>query len=171
VTGGVTEAGEVAGVGGGRPELAAGGVGADEARVVVDALVAELQAGIDTRDADVYNRHFADDLLWGSPFGYVLQGYEPLHAIHVRFNAQAEHRGGNSSRYEVAAVLSPAPDVIVTQVKRVALDPDGTPVPPSVPGPGASGAFSEMALYVLVRRGGDWWLAAGQNTLVLPPPG
>jgi hypothetical protein len=25
-------------------------------------------------------------------------------------------------------------------------------------------SFSEMALYVLVRRGGVWWLAAGQNT-------
>jgi hypothetical protein len=32
-------------------------------------------------------------------------------------------------------------------------------------------AFSEMALYVLVRRGGTWWLAAGQNTPMLPPPG
>lgn len=31
--------------------------------------VGELQAGIDARDADVYNRHFADDVLWGSPFG------------------------------------------------------------------------------------------------------
>lgn len=28
----------------------------------------------------------------------------------------------------------------------------------------------EMALYVLVWRGGTWWLAAGQNTPVLPPP-
>ncbi|HEY2521265.1 MAG TPA: SgcJ/EcaC family oxidoreductase [Streptosporangiaceae bacterium] len=151
-----------------RPDLAAGGVSAGEARTAVEALVAELQAGIDTRDADVYNRHFAADLLWGSPFGMVLQGYEPLHAIHVRINA--EQRGGPASRYEVAAVLSPAPDVIVTQVRRVALAPDGTPVPPAAPGADPGGAFSEMAMYVLVRRDGDWWLAAGQNTIVQPPP-
>jgi len=152
-----------------RPALAAGGVSADEARTAVDALVAELQAGWDTRDAGLTNRHFATDLLWGSPFGAVLQGYEPLHRIHVRLKQQG--RGGPASRYEVAAVLSPAPDVVVTQVRRVALGPDGAPVPPRPPGDGASGAFSEMALYVLVRRDGQWWLAAGQNTLVLPPPG
>lgn len=27
-----------------------------------------------------------------------------------------------------------------------------------------------MALYVLVRRDGQWWLAAGQNTIVRPTP-
>jgi hypothetical protein len=25
-------------------------------------------------------------------------------------------------------------------------------------------------LYVLVRRGGTWWVAAGQNTPIQPPP-
>lgn len=28
--------------------------------------------------------------------------------------------------------------------------------------------FSEMAMYVLVRRGDQWWLAAGQNTPMRP---
>jgi hypothetical protein len=49
----------------------------------------------------------------------------------------------------------------------VALAPDGLPVQPTGD---LTGPFSEMALYVLVRRGGTWWLAAGQNTPVLPSP-
>jgi hypothetical protein len=44
-----------------------------------------------------------------------------------------------------------------------ALDPDGRPLEPTS---NATGAFSEMALYVLVRRNDTWWLAAGQNTPV-----
>jgi hypothetical protein len=28
--------------------------------------------------------------------------------------------------------------------------------------------FSEMAMYVLVRRDRRWWLAAGQNTPIRP---
>jgi uncharacterized protein (TIGR02246 family) len=152
--------------GGARPVLGNGGVPAGDAAVAVATLVAELQQGLDDRDADVYNRHFAADVLWGSPFGAVLQGYEPLHAIHVRLNR--EKRGGPSSRYEVAGILSPSPDVIVAQVRRVALGPGGQPVPPNS---SQAGAFSEMAMYVLVRRDGAWWLAAGQNTPVQPPPG
>jgi uncharacterized protein involved in response to NO len=57
----------------------------------------------------------------------------------------------------------PAPGVAVAQVRRVALDRDGEPIKPS---DNISGSFSEMALYVLVRRDGVWWLAAGQNTLI-----
>ena len=155
----------VADAGGDRPVLGAGGLATGGAAEAVQGLVAELQAGLDSRDADVYNRHFAADVIWGSPFGATVHGYDRLHAIHVQL--KREQRGGPSSRYEIVAVLSPAPDVALAQVRRVALDPDGQPVTPSAD---LTGSFSEMALYVLVRRDGTWWLAAGQNTPVQPVP-
>jgi pyridoxamine 5'-phosphate oxidase family protein len=130
-----------------------------EAAEAVAGLIAELQVGIDVHDADIYNRHFAADVIWGSPYGAIVQGYDELHAIHTHLLEQAT--GGPPSRYEVVQVVAPTPDVALAHVRRVALDPTGRPLPPA-PEPGSG--FSEMALYVVVRRGRDWWLAAGQNT-------
>jgi len=45
------------------------------------------------------------------------------------------------------------------------LDDDGQPAPPMAE---PDRPFSEMAMYVLVRREGQWWLAAGQNTPMRP---
>jgi hypothetical protein len=77
---------------------------------------------------------------------------------------QEQAKGGPPSRYEIVRILVPTPDVAVAQVRRVALDVAGRPLVP--PFDATGGPFSEMALYVLVRRGDDWWLAAGQNTLI-----
>jgi PPOX class F420-dependent enzyme/OxyR family protein/uncharacterized protein (TIGR02246 family) len=148
-----------------RPSLGRDDGATQRANQAVADFVDELQEGWDQHDADITNRHFANDILWGSPFGVTLQGYEQLHAIHVRLKQVA--RGGASTRYEIAQVLAPAADTAIAHVRRVALDNDGQPVEPSSD---VTGAFSEMALYVLVRRNGTWWLAAGQNTIVLPPP-
>jgi uncharacterized protein (TIGR02246 family) len=142
-----------------RPTLGAEGAEAQEAIDAVARPVEELQAGWDQHDADLSNRHFAADIMWGSPFGATVYGYEELHAIHVRLKQQK--RGGPSTRFEIVRVLAPAPGVAVAQVRRVALDADGQPIEPS---DDVTGSFSEMALYVLVRRDGVWWLAAGQNT-------
>ena len=146
-----------------RPTL---GVERAEAKEAIDAvarLVEELQAGWDRHDADLSNRHFAANVMWGSPFGATVHGYEELHAIHVRLKQQG--RGGLSSRFEVVRVLAPAPGVAVAQVRRVALDSEGQPIAPS---DNITDSFSEMTLYVLVRRGDIWWLAAGQNTPIRP---
>ena len=104
---GMEERRAVADADGDRPLLGAGGLAADGAAEAVQGLVAELQAGLDSSDADVYNRHFAADVIWGSPFGATVHGYDRLHAIHVQL--KRERRGGPSSRYEIVAVLSPAP--------------------------------------------------------------
>ena len=72
---------------------------------------------------------------------------------------------GSSSRYQTEQVMALAPDVAVAQVRRVALHADGEQIPID-----DVSAFSEMAMYVLVRRDGRWWLAAGQNTPIRPKP-
>jgi uncharacterized protein (TIGR02246 family) len=134
-----------------------------EASDAVVRLVAELQAGWDQHDADITDRHLAADVAWGSPFGATVHGYDQLHAIHVKLKEQS--KGGFSSRFEVERVLALAPGVAVAHVRRLALGPNGQPVEPSS---NTSGVFSEMALYVLVRRDGNWWVAAGQNTPIRP---
>lgn len=149
----------------GHPALDLGDGATIEATEAASALAAELQAGWDARDADVSNQHFAADIVWGSPFGATVHDYDELHAIHERL--KKERRGGPASRYELVRVVAPAPGVAVAQIRRTALGADGEPLEPTAD---LTGSFSEMALYVLVRRGGTWWLAAGQNTPVLPPP-
>jgi PPOX class F420-dependent enzyme/OxyR family protein/uncharacterized protein (TIGR02246 family) len=148
-----------------RPRIDTEGAAAHRANEAVVQLVEELQAGWDQHDADITDRSLANDVLWGSPYGATLQGYEQLHEIHIRLKQQA--KGGHSSRFEIAAILTPTPNVAVAQIRRVALGTNGDAVEPTSE---LTGAFSEMALYVLVRRDRTWWLAAGQNTPVRPPP-
>jgi uncharacterized protein (TIGR02246 family) len=143
-----------------RPTVGVTGEGLSAARAAVDRFVEELQEGFDRRDADIYNRHFASDVRWGSPFGAMVCGYDDLHAAHRRL--LRDDAGGAGSRYRVLDVLAVGEDVAVAQVRR-----EG-PVAPRR-GEAATprgGSFSEVALYVLVRRAGQWWLAAGQNTVV-----
>jgi uncharacterized protein (TIGR02246 family) len=129
----------------------------------VARFVEELQAGWDRHDAGITDRSLALDVVWGSPFGATVQGYDQLHAIHVKL--KKESKGGSISRFEIERVLVPAPGIAVAHVRRVALQNQGQPVEP---GSATSDIFSEMALYVLVRRDGTWWVAAGQNTPIRP---
>ncbi|MEV5650388.1 SgcJ/EcaC family oxidoreductase [Nocardia sp. NPDC052254] len=120
------------------------------AEQVAAHLAAELQRAGETGDADLYDNSFAADVLWGTPFGATVIGYDQLNPIHHKLmTAQV----APSSAFEVVTANSPAPGVVVTQIRRRATDP---------------AAFSEMALYVLVQRAGRWWLAAAQNTPLNP---
>ena len=144
-----------------RPTFDTDPAAAADARAAVDSVVAELQAGLDRSDADTYNRHFAADVIWGSPYGALVWGYDRLHAIHQRLHRDAPV---GRSRYVIERVLSPAHGVAVAQVRREALGDDDRPLDPAQ-------SFHEMATYVIVRRDGDWWLVAGQNTPVQPGKG
>ena len=142
-----------------RPAVAAGDVRV--ATEVVTAFVREMADGRAARDAEAADRRFAADVAWGSPYGATVHGIDALLPIHERLQRQGA--GGLSSRYEIDRVLPLGDDVIVTHVARHALGPDGATLPPS-----DGSATSEMMLYVLVRRDGQWWLAAGHNTPIRP---
>ena len=121
----------------------------------VDEFVAGLQDGIDNGSGDVYDRQFASDVLWGNPYGGTLSGYQPLNAAHRTLMAAGV---APPSRYQVVQVVTPVPGVVIAHVRRDDLSAD------------TNKRFSEMAMYVLVERGGQWWLAAGQNTPVAERP-
>jgi uncharacterized protein (TIGR02246 family) len=124
----------------------------------VEGFVAGLQAAIDAWDANGFNRHFAADVLWGSPFGAVVSGYDEIHAIHSRmFAAASERQGrdeGGGSRYEIEHARLVADGVAIAYVRRFSLAERGPEVP------ARADAFDELALFVLVQRDGAWWLAA-----------
>jgi uncharacterized protein (TIGR02246 family) len=145
-----------------RPVIAAT-AHAEEARRAVRALVAELQAGWDSHDAEIADRHMSADIAWGSPYGATVHDFDTLYTIHQRL--KRENTGGMQSRYEVNRVLPITRDVVVAHVARHALDAHGDLI---LPGDDAQSGFSEMALYVLVRPDDTWWLAAGQNTPIRP---
>jgi hypothetical protein len=65
----------------------------------------------------------------------------------------------------VRHVLAVGEDTVIAHIARPVLDADGEPVAPSRD---PAAPFSELAMYVLVRRDGQWWLAAGQNTPMRP---
>ena len=134
-----------------------------EARDAVEEFVAGLQTGIESADAEAYNADFAEDVMWGSPYGATVIGYDALHAIHRGMFGSGVAVAGPRSRYETVHVMAPTPDVAIAHVRRVAMDADGQPIPID-----DASVFSEMAMYVLVRRDGKWWLAAGQNTPIRP---
>jgi hypothetical protein len=70
---------------------------------------------------------------------------------------QAQGEGGGS-RYEIEHARLIADDVTIAYVRRTSLAERGEEQP------GRPDAFDELALFVLVRRDDDWWLAAGLHT-------
>jgi uncharacterized protein (TIGR02246 family) len=134
-----------------------------ETEAAVQAFTAGLQAGHDRHNAELLNRQFASDVIWGSPYGALVNGYERLHPIHVGFQHKAA--SGPAFRYSVQHTLTVSEDVVVAHIARLALSSDGKPLSPSTD---SNQPFSEMAMYVLVRRDGEWWLAAAQNTPMRP---
>lgn len=143
-----------------RPRL---GSPSEQAAAVAGQFAAGLQSGHGQHDADILNRQFAEDVAWGTPYGALVDGYQLLHSIHARFQQRGDQTP--AARYEVRHAVAVGEDVVIAHIARLVLDDDGEQVAPSHD---PAAPFSELAMYVLIRRDGQWWLAAGQNTPMRP---
>jgi hypothetical protein len=84
-----------------------------------------------------------------APTGHIVVVRRP--AAHTRSLMAA--KAARPSRSEVMQVRAPMPGVAIAHVRRQAVTE-------------TADGFSEIALSVLIERGGKWWLAAAQNTAI-----
>jgi hypothetical protein len=100
------------------------GIANADAAAVADEFAAGLQAGHDRR-AEILNQQFAADIVWGSPYGALVEAYDELHAIHTRFQQRATT--DVRFRYRVHHVLAVTEGVIIAHIAREGFLPDGKP--------------------------------------------
>jgi uncharacterized protein (TIGR02246 family) len=120
----------------------------------MDTFVHELQEAIDAGDATLFNKRFSKDVFWGSPFAAVISGYDQIHAIHEKMFS-AVKAGENKSTYKIEHRGFLAENVAIAYVRR-------TTSPPKYANDNTAG-FDELALFILVYKSGNWWLAAAQH--------
>jgi uncharacterized protein (TIGR02246 family) len=125
----------------------------------IHQVIADVERGFNTNDAELAVRRFARDASAVAVTGVRTVGLDALLEAHrVGFAGPLRDQ---FARYEVGDVAFVAPDVALVHKRARAVDADGVSL---------DVGHAMVALYVLVRRGDRWWIAARQNTLVAPAP-
>lgn len=108
------------------------------------------------RNADAFIALFTPDAVWTNPVGRRLTGIDEI----ARFTRQglAASPPDVFATYEVEHVTWLSDDAAAVNVRSRAVRADRSPI---------AGEPDGAKLYVLVRRKGEWWLAAGHNTFVM----
>jgi len=130
-------------------------------RDAISAVIANLELAVNTSNGDLFDSALSEDVIWGSPTGHIVIGLDQLNPIHRRLAANSQQYG-YSSRFTLEALGFLGPDIACASVRRTGLDEHEMPLNP------AHGSIvQELALYVLARRAGRWWIVSAQNTPVM----
>ncbi|QYG92111.1 SgcJ/EcaC family oxidoreductase [Iamia sp. SCSIO 61187] len=121
----------------------------------IEAIVADVEAGFNANDAELMNRHVAADATIVNALGGEARGRDEIMAASVA--GLAGPLADERARYLVTDVTFVRPDVALAHKRAWAVDADGREL---------DVGHAMVALYVLVREDGRWWIAARQNTLV-----
>lgn len=127
--------------------------GADES--AIKQVIADIETAFNTNDPDLLVEHFAQNGTAVNAVGVELAGREAL--LESSRKGLSGLLNQEYARYEVSDVRFVRPDVAVAYKKAWATTPEGEPLAID---------HAMVALYVLVKEGGRWWIVARQNTLV-----
>ena len=123
----------------------------------IRAVIADIEAGFNEHDAERSVAHFTDDATAVNVAGVVAAGRDALLDAH-RAGFAGPLRD-QYARYELGEITFLRPDVAIAHKRARAVDAAGEPLDLD---------HTMIALYVFVRDGGRWRVAARQNTLARP---
>lgn len=126
---------------------------ADE--VAIKQVIGDIETAFNTNDPDLLVEHFARDGTAVNVVGVQLSGREAL--LENSRKGLSGPLKQEHARYEVSDVRFVRPDVALAYKRAWATTPDGELLAID---------HAMVALYVLVKEGERWWIAARQNTLV-----
>jgi uncharacterized protein (TIGR02246 family) len=120
-------------------------------------VIADAEKAFNAKDPDLLVEHFARNVTAVGVTGALHVGRAAVLAASSSLFAGPLR--DQRARYELVDVLFVRPDVALARKNATAVGPDGEPL---------SVGHAMIALYVLVRENGRWWVVGRQNTLVQP---
>ncbi|ADB48666.1 YybH family protein [Conexibacter woesei] len=124
----------------------------------IRAVIADVETGFNTNDADLLSRHFAGDAKVVAAFGQTIDGREAIDEAN-RQGVASPFLKDATAHYTVSSITFVEEDVaLVRKLAWSTAEDESAGKPPEM-----------VALYVFVRRDGRWWIAARQNTLIGQP--
>ena len=121
----------------------------------ITQVIADIETGFNTNDPDLSVAHFTRNASAVNVAGLQLDGRDAL--LDANRRGLAGPLRDEHARYEVRDVTFLRPDVALAHKRARAVDADGEPI---------DVGHEMVALYVLVKEDGHWWVAARHNTLV-----
>lgn len=137
------------------PEIRDRGTDHDADRAEIGTLIADVEQGFNSNDADLLVEHFAANGFAVNAFGGVLAGREAMREVNATLLAGPLSE--EFARYQVDHIEFPRSDVAIARKLAWATDASGTPL---------THGHSMVATYTLVKEAERWWVVARQNTTV-----
>ncbi len=128
--------------------------GHDDDIAAIAKVIADIETGFNTNDPELSVAHFARNASAVSVLGVELRGRDALLEAHR--TGLAGPLADQRARYEIDDIVFVRPDVALVHKHAWAIDAEGRDI---------DVGHAMVALYVMVKEDGRWWIATRQNTL------